>query len=868
MKYQSFVFLLFVTLPLFSQGQKLVSGKVTDSLGQALPQANVIVKSGYKTIKYTLTDTLGFFEIKVPVLPEYDVKVTYFGYKPMVKHLSGQTSLTGLKFVLTPDKTALKEVVINADIPDFVQKKDTIIYNLKALTDGSEQKLKDLVQKLPGIQIDKNGKITQNGKLIDKILINDKEFFNRQQQIATENIDADIVAGIAFYQNYKSEFEAKNDTGIRALNISIKDKYMGKLKGNILGGMSKDRRYKAHINLFKFTKNANLSLITDTNTWGQNTLTINDYLDFTGGVEAYVKGNIHSGIVDIDEDNIPGFLLKNDDVKERLTRFAGLNLVSQKKHRYRFSGFYLLNYLQQAEFEGQTRRFIDGHTNNNVNNLNGNNFVVNMYNKLLRRLSSKELLSVLLTGTWQDDNGTYLNTANQDRLNNRFNRQNKSIGTNVRYNRTLNDYWIFDIKMLYNYKYRQKFYNMTANYPFLSYFNLSSTGNDYTDNRSQTDYGVTGTLSLYKSRYFIDFILGSQFNRNTLNSNLKNTLLQNRITMHQFDGFAGAKIKYDRLAWHFILSGYWHYVQVQQESRKTTYQFLAPFISLTYLFNLGHTLSLSYNYDRKLLSINKFNQYYMFDDFQSLSMTGLHYYDLWLPRHQATLSYQNYLKKYRFYVSLNFNYNYAGNDIQDKLVNIEQQLYYYQKVLTPPSQNTMININLNKSLTKHFFVSFNSDFIFDKQKIYFNNSLQKFESQTLKNDISVYSKYKKSWINGSLGFESKTYYSIFKSLDIKRQYTSTTFYTKFNGKLKKSFKWSVYAGYESFKFLKDEHVLKINPAFYYQYSPSFQISLVGNNILNINQPVYTKRTQTDNFEIFEQVAYLPGYIALQLQYDF
>ena len=855
-------------MPTFLQGQKLVSGKVTDSLGGALPQANVIVKSGRKTLKYSLTDSLGYFEIKVPVLPEYDVKVTYFGYKPTLKHLSGQTSLTGLKFVLIADKTALKEVVINADIPDFVQKKDTIVYNLKALTDGSEMKLKDLVQKLPGIQIDKDGKITQNGKPIDKILINDKEFFNRQQQIATDNIDADIVSGIAFYQNYKSEFDAKNETGIRALNVNIKDKYMGKPKGNILGGMSADCRYKAHVNLFKFTKNANLSLITDANTWGQNALTVNDYIDFTGGVNAYVKGNVHAGIVDIDEERIPEFLLKGDDVEKRQTKFAGINVVLQKKHRYRFSGFYLLNYMGQAEFDRQTHRFIGGQTVNNDNSLDANYFVVNMYNKLLRRLSSKDIISVLMTGTWQNDNGKYFNLAGQNQLYNRFKRQNKNIGTIINYNRTLNDYWIFDIKMLYNNQYLENLFRLKANYPFLSYFNLNSTGSEYTYDQSETDYGINGTISFFKPDYFIDFSLGSQFNRNFLYSNMVNTTLQNQMKMIQFDGFAGIKLKYDHLDWHFILSGYWHYVQIKQADRLVTYHYLAPFVSLTYLFNLGHSLSLFYNYDRKPLSINKFNSQYMFDDFQSLSISGLRYDDLWLPRHQVSLSYQNYLKKLRFYYSVNINYNYDDTALQDKLINIEPQLFYYQKVLTPSSQSTMLNLDLNKSLTKHFFVSYSSDYNCNKQQIFYNNYLQNFDNQTLKNDISFYTKFKKSWINASLGFESKIYYSIYKSLNIKRQYTSTTFYTKLNGKLKKSFKWSVYTGYESFKFLKDEYILKINPAFYYQYVPSFQISLVGNNILNINQPVYTNRTQTDNFEIFEQVAYLPGYIALQLQYDF
>lgn len=868
MKYKLFIFVLCMALPMFSQGQKLVSGKVTDSLGVALPQANVIVKSGRKILKYTLTDSLGFFEIKVPVFPEYDIKVTYFSYKPAIKHIIANKPITGLKFVLLHDQTALKEVVINADIPDFVQKKDTIIYNLNALTDGSEMKLKDLVQKLPGMRIDKNGKITQNGKPIDKILINNKEFFNRQQQIATENIDADMVSGISFYQNYKTEFDAKNDSGIRALNVNIKDKYIGKLKGNILSGMSADMCYKAHLNTFKFTKNANLALITDVNNWGYNALSVNDYIDFTGGVEAYIKGNVHAGVVDIDEENIPTFLLKGDDVAKRQTKFAGVNVVLQKKHRYRFTGFYLLNYMQQVESYKQTRRFINGQTNTNANGLNGDYFIINAYSKFIRRLSSKDVVTMLFTGTWQNDKGDYFNIASQNRFDNHFSQQHKSFGTSSRYNRTINENLIFDAELIYNFQNRKKIYRMTANYPFLSYFNLNLYNNNYTYNTSKTDYALTGNLTLFKPYYFINFSLGSKYQRSYLNSDLSHSVLQNNMGFNLFDGFAGAKMKYDQLSWHMVLSAHWHYNQIRYANWQSTYRYIAPFVSLTYLFSLSHSLNLTYNYDRKRLSINKFNLHYVFDDYQSLSETGLHRDDLYLPQHQISLGYQNYIKKHKFYYNLNINFNLVDKNVQDKLIYFEPQFYYYQKVLTPSSQRLMLDFNLNKSLIKHFYMSLSSDYTFDKQKIYFNNTIQNFDSQTLKNDISIYSTYKKSLINASLGFESKIFYSIYKSFNIDRQYISTTFYTKLNGKLKKSFKWSVYAGYESFNFLGNEHILKLNPAFYYQYSSSFQISLVGNNILNINHPVYAKRTQTDNFELFEKVAYLPGYVAFQLQYDF
>ncbi len=851
------------------QGQTLITGKVLDSIGQPLPQANVILKSKQRIIKYTLTDATGYFEASVPDSPQYTIKITYFGYKSVVKKVLKKVQLTGLTFTLYPAHTNLKEVIIHAEIPEFIQKKDTIVYNLKALTDGSERNLKDLVQKLPGIQIDKNGKIMQNGKPIDKILINDKDFFNRQQQIATENIDAQMVSGISFYQNYKSEFDAKNKNGIRALNVNIKTSFMSAIKGNILGGLSVDKRYKVHLNLFKFTHHANLALISDVNNLGEKALTLNDYIDFTGGVETYLKGHIHSGMIEIDEENIPLFLLKKDDVKQRQTKFAGLNLVWQKPHHYRFLGFYLLNYMQQTEMNNQTRRFMTGQTLHNDNSLAGHYFIVNAFNKFSGRLSTNDLMSVLLTVTWQKDRGIYHNMANEKLLNNGFVREHKNFGADFNYNRTISDYWTADLNLSYNYRHRHDLFNLSANYPFLSYFNLTILADDYVYRHKKTDYAITGKANFMRKYFNTSFVIGDQFQNDYLEAELDNSHIQNQLILFQSDIFGGIKLKYNQMAWHFITSVYWHYVKVKHNHYATVYQYISPFISLTYLFRIGHSLDLTYSYTRNPISARHLNSHYIFDDFQSLSQSKLSTTLQSLPKHQIALSYQNYLKKYRFYYSLNLNYNLFTHDIQEKLIHFTPQLYFYQKFLMPATKSSLINLNLNKSLFKHFFVSIDSRLSSTEHQIFYQNNLQDFVYQTFETDWSLYSKYKKSWLNAAIGLETKDYWSKYKKLSVNRKYFSTTFYVKITGKINHNLiKWAFYSGYEHLSFLQDEYIFKINPTVYYSINKSLEISLIGNNILNINQPVYTKHSQTDHFELFEQTAYLPGYIALNLKYSF
>src|SRR5690606_10411494 len=110
-----------------------------------------------------IADEQGSYRIQLLANTTYTIRVAYLGYAP--KNLTittGEKNITR-DLLLLPDTAMLDEVVVNADIPVLV-KEDTLIYQTDAFSSGKERKLGELLRKLPGVEVDKAGKITVGGK--------------------------------------------------------------------------------------------------------------------------------------------------------------------------------------------------------------------------------------------------------------------------------------------------------------------------------------------------------------------------------------------------------------------------------------------------------------------------------------------------------------------------------------------------------------------------------------------------------------------------------------------------------------------------------------------------------------------------------
>jgi hypothetical protein len=228
-------------------------GTVQDSLSrQPLEDATVsLLHMPDSRLLRTIRSRKNGFSFNGLSAGQYLLVVSYLGYSIDSIPVSLQPSDSAVRQVrvlLTHSSKALMEVVVHAVIPPIIIKTDTIAFNTAAYPTRPNATVEDLLRKLPGIDIDKNGNVTMQGQKVDKIYLDGKEFFLNDPRTATQNLPADIVDQIEAFDSQTEQARltgVKETTGTKSLNIRLKKNrrkgYFGKLyAGTGTGGQGSD----------------------------------------------------------------------------------------------------------------------------------------------------------------------------------------------------------------------------------------------------------------------------------------------------------------------------------------------------------------------------------------------------------------------------------------------------------------------------------------------------------------------------------------------------------------------------------------------------------------------------------------------------
>lgn len=217
---------------LAAKAQGTLKGKLTDSSSKApIGFATVTVFKAADTaiITYRLSNPDG--EFKVPGLPfnvNCRVVVSVSGYSGYRKEftLTANESVMDIGTVLlSPSATSLDEVVVYAERPPVVIKKDTVEFNASAFKTLPNALVEDLLKKLPGVQVDADGNIVVNGKPVNKITVDGKSFFGDDPKMATRNLPANVIDKIQVTDDkeemLRSGDDNPNNVG-KVVNITLK----------------------------------------------------------------------------------------------------------------------------------------------------------------------------------------------------------------------------------------------------------------------------------------------------------------------------------------------------------------------------------------------------------------------------------------------------------------------------------------------------------------------------------------------------------------------------------------------------------------------------------------------------------------------
>lgn len=339
-----FVALFSVASSAFSQIK--IEGIVKDSIGGALELANVIaINQDTKTLQsYGITDQKGFYRLSLSKNSTYSIQVSYIGMK------------TFTETVFTKDENLLKDIVLQADNAlDAVEityempvtvKGDTLIYNADSFKNGTERKLEDVLEKLPGVEINEDGQVEVEGKVVNKLMVNGKDFFDGDTKLGIKNIPSNAVDKIQVLRNYSEVDQLSGVTNNQdnvALNIKLKDGKENFWFGNVTAGSgaSPDNElYVLQPKLFYYSPKFSLNFIGDLNNTGELALTRRDLRGFGGGFRAPSRSSGTS--INLGNNGLD-FLTTQNNALEIENKLAATNFSYSPSQGLDISGFAIYN---------------------------------------------------------------------------------------------------------------------------------------------------------------------------------------------------------------------------------------------------------------------------------------------------------------------------------------------------------------------------------------------------------------------------------------------------------------------------------------------------------------------------------------------
>ena len=234
-----------------------------------------------------LTNSKGEFIFTGLKVDKYRLATSASGYDIIVQTINLQASnKSPLQFTLTKLAKDLSEVIVVAKKPVVVQKGDTLEFNASELKVNPDATAEDMIKKLPGVTIDKNGNVTAAGEQVKKVTVDGRDFFGDDATAALKNLPASIIDKIQVFDKLSDQaaltgFDDGNST--KSINIVTKAGMRNGQFGRIYAGAGTEGTYNAGGNVSMFKNNLRLTFVGLTNNVNQQNFASEDLLGISSG---------------------------------------------------------------------------------------------------------------------------------------------------------------------------------------------------------------------------------------------------------------------------------------------------------------------------------------------------------------------------------------------------------------------------------------------------------------------------------------------------------------------------------------------------------------------------------------------------------
>jgi hypothetical protein len=431
-----------------------VKGTVVDTAGLHLPGAVVRIKWGTDSLGVSANND-GTFSLNKIRSRQFTLSAAFIGFQTFIKQYSFDSgSVFDVSAIKLKVESNTLDAVVISGMPPVKVTEDTVSFNASSFPVREDDAVDEILKKLPGIKVDKDGNVTSQGTPVSKIRVNGKDFFGTDVATAIKNLPADIIKNLQFIDDYGDQAKLtglKTGEPQKVLNLTIQEDKKKGYFARASGGLGNSDRYNTSLRA--------------------NSMKGERQISFDGTVNnANNRGGGGDGLT---TRNAAGLNYRNE-WNEKLSADGWYNFEDVTNNT--ISTALTQNFLQSSE--GQFTRF-ENSSNDNTNKRNNHGFGGNLEYKP----DTLNFLKISPEFSYNANNGQYGGLSNISQLNLLTNRTSRTTSNNKSLNLKTN--------LFYNHKFSRRGRNLSA-WANINY-NDGSNNNDVFNDYRITDNGLDST---------------------------------------------------------------------------------------------------------------------------------------------------------------------------------------------------------------------------------------------------------------------------------------------------------------------------------------------------------------------------------------
>ncbi|MDX9705873.1 MAG: hypothetical protein RBT46_09230, partial [Weeksellaceae bacterium] len=662
-------------------------------------------------VEFTLSKQDGFYSIILKTeIQNILVEFSKLGYE--TQFFQFKRSELGTEFqldvVMQESTIELEEVTIRT-APKIQVKEDTVSYKASAFLDGSERKVEDLLKKLPGIQVEEDGRIKFKGKPVEKVLLEGDDLFDYNYTIGTKNMNVDIVDQVQAIENYTENplLRGIQDSEKVALNLKLK-KNLIDFSGDAVFDYGIENRHFMDLNTLTVTRTMKNFSTVNYNNIGENYSPF-DYFSFRPSVEDTKNGRLKTGKLINERIFLSGIDNRRANSNDNwFTNFNNIYKISNRlSARINFS--YYKDELDFWSSDYSDYSFEDG-VNLTIAQEEKIRKRPEQYDGNLKLIWNSSKTSLLeFYSKWSNENiitDSELLVNNQNELFTRLKSESFFTRHEIVFTQKLNSQNVFQIKALFSRNDIPQDFFLSPGLDFLTEEISSIFSNRQISHLSKNHWELNSVLLGARKSNKFQISAMARYTQNRLDSELfqnENPMqgdflnqLNFNLLETNFEGFYNFRINSLSIKPTIRLKNYvWERVNsFHNSSEKNSRWVIAPELRLNYKINDVMRFFANYSYDENPPAVNHLFMGYVLTSNRSL-VRNLPV-DKFKKTHSAVLGYEINDMYNQFIFNVNLTYSEQKNNFFTRTYVTENLTFSEYFFLPEGSRDYSINMNVEK----------------------------------------------------------------------------------------------------------------------------------------------------------------------------